>query len=58
MEVYNMDSTIIAAIIGAIATVISGVLGYFIGYNKKIIQTQKAKNNSNQIQIGDINGKN
>lgn len=53
-----MDSTIIAAIIGAIATVISGVLGYIIGYNKKIIQTQKAKNNSNQIQIGDINGKN
>lgn len=53
-----MNSTIVVAIIGAIATVISGILGYFIGYNKKIIQKQKAKNNANQIQIGDINGKN
>lgn len=50
-----MDSTIIASIIGAIATIISGVIGYFIGCNKKNIQKQKAKNNTTQIQVGDIN---
>lgn len=31
-----MDSTIIASIIGAIATIISGLIGYFIGCNKKL----------------------
>lgn len=45
-----MNSTIVAAIIGAIATVISGILGY----NKKIIQKQKAKENSTQVQIAKI----
>ena len=52
-----MDSTIIAAIIGGTCTIISGAIGYFIGYNKKINQVQKSKNNSVQIQVGDINGK-
>ncbi len=50
-----MDSTILASIIGGICTIISGIIGYFIGYNKKITQTQKAKNNGVQIQVGDIN---
>ncbi len=49
-----MDSTIIASIIGATATIISGLIGYFIGYNKKITQKQSARNNVSQIQIGDI----
>ena len=31
-----MDSTIIASIIGAVATIVSGIIGYFIGCNKKI----------------------
>ncbi len=52
-----MDSTIIAAIIGAIATILSGIIGYFVGYNNKHTQKQKAGNNSKQIQVGDINGK-
>ena len=47
-----MDSTILASIIGGICT---RIIGYFIGYNKKITQTQKAKNNGVQIQVGDIN---
>ena len=51
----NMDSTIIAALIGAVATILSGIVGYFIGYNKNISQNQKAGNNSTQIQVGDIN---
>ena len=38
-----MDSTIIAALIGAVATILSGIVGYFVGYN------------STQIQVGDIN---
>ena len=50
-----MDSTIIAAIIGAIATILSGIVGYCIGYNKNISQNQGAGNNSTQIQVGDIN---
>lgn len=53
-----MDSTIVAAIIGAIATVVAGVLGFFVGYNKKITQAQKARDNVNQVQIGDIDEKN
>lgn len=52
-----MNSTIIASIIGAIATILSGIIGYFIGANKKITQTQKARDNGIQIQVGDINGK-
>lgn len=50
-----MDSTIIAALIGAVATILSGIVGYFIGYNKNISQNQKAGNNSTQIEVGDIN---
>ena len=52
-----MDSTIIAAIIGAVATILSVIIGYFSGYNKGHTQQQKAGNNSTQIQVGDINGK-
>ncbi len=52
-----MDSTIIASIIGAIATIISGLIGYFIGCNKKIKQKQNARNNATQIQVGDISGR-
>ena len=52
-----MDITIVASIIGAIATILSGIIGYFVGYNKKITQNQKAGNNATQIQVGDINGK-
>ena len=52
-----MDSTIIASIIGAAATIVSGIIGYFIGCNKKITQKQKAKNSVTQIQVGDISGR-
>lgn len=36
-----MDSTIVASIIGAIATILSGIIGYFVGYNKKLHKIKK-----------------
>lgn len=51
-----MDSTIIAAIIEGVITLIVGLLcGYNIGIKSTKKQLQKSKNNSNQIQVGEIN---
>ncbi len=47
---------IIAAIIEGIVTLIVGFCsGYSVGINKKNKFNQKARNNANQIQIGEIN---
>ena len=51
----GIGSTIIGTVLGVI---IGGTAGGFIGYKfaikNKIIQSQKAKDNSNQVQIGSI----
>lgn len=39
----------------AISIIISGLVGYKIGVKKTIKQFQKARNNSKQNQIGEIN---
>lgn len=48
--------TIVAAIITGIISLVIGFFGgYSIGINIKKKQIQKSGNNSNQIQIGEIN---
>ena len=56
-EVLNTVGTeIINAVIGLIIGGIGGgAVGYKIGVKNKVKQTQKARENSSQIQIGSVN---
>lgn len=52
----GIGTQIIASIIGLIVGAISGgAVGYRIGLKNHNKQTQKAKDNANQVQIGNIN---
>lgn len=48
----GIGTEIVSIIIGLI---VGGASGYKVGFKKNIKQQQKAKDNANQIQIGDIN---
>jgi hypothetical protein len=43
-----------AIVSSIISMIVGGVVGYRIGVRSKVDQEQKAKNNANQIQIGNI----
>jgi hypothetical protein len=46
-----------AAVSALVGVLIGGGVGYRIGIKESIRQRQKAGNNSNQIQIGQIDGR-
>ena len=48
----GIGTTIVSGIFGMI---IGGGAGYYIGMQTSIKQKQKAKNNANQVQIGQVN---
>ena len=52
MIVNSFISEIISLVIGL---AIGGVVGYNVGIKQKSSQIQKAGDNSNQVQIGNIN---
>ncbi len=49
----GLGTEILSIIIGL---TVGGFGGYRIGINKSIRQNQKARNNANQVQIGNIYG--
>ena len=52
----GIGTEIISIIVGLIVGGISGgAIGYHIGIKNKVKQTQKAKDNASQIQIGNVN---
>lgn len=48
----GIGTAIISAIVGLI---VGGGVGYYIGVNTTIKQKQKAGDNANQVQIGQVN---